>query len=91
MSADSPSPSDFEEQLEDVVHELREIRRAAERSHRDVQGLSIGLVLVLLAIIWAAAEAHDTNCYTKATLRAIASSNESPGRADCLILPWNEP
>ena len=41
------------------------------------------------ALLWIGAEAHDSNCYTRATLEAIADT--SPDESSCLILPWNEP
>jgi hypothetical protein len=48
---------------------------------------------ILLAVLWAGAESHDSNCYSKATIRASASlgGDQPPARSHCLILPWNKP
>ena len=57
------------------------------------RGIKFGLAVILLGVLWTGAEAHDNNCYTKATARAAAATlnGQEPSTTNCLILPWNSP
>jgi hypothetical protein len=50
-------------------------------------------VLGLIVLAWIGAEAHDANCYSKATVEALSriGSDRESSTSDCLILPWNDP
>lgn len=63
-------------------------------SLRFANGTLFAFLILLGAILWAGAEAHDNNCYSKASIRAleaVSDSGSSPQQTNCLILPWNEP